>query len=619
MAVIGHIRADFGARGRRPRSARPWRARLLAFRNLRPFLRIAWQTSPALVLTASVLRFVHALVPLAMLWVSKLILDAIVAHTRRPGTSLAHLWKLVVVEVVLAVAGDVLGRASTFCETVLGDRFAERMSLRLMEHASRLDLASFESPEFYDKLERARRQTTGRLGLLKSLLDVGQDVVTLITLCAGLIVYSPWLILLLIATMMPAFVGETYMSALAASVLRRRTPQRRELDYLRYLGASAQAAKETKAFGLGSHLARRYQEVSEAMVVEDRATARRRAVAGASFKLVSTLGYYAVYALFLARMLAGGLTLGTFFFLVRCLARSRGFIEQTLSSLNEASEQALYLDDLFDFLALEPKIRSRPGALPPPRPIREGFCFEHVSFAYPGADDLVIRDLSFRLRTGERVALIGENGAGKSTVVKLLARLYEPCDGRILLDGIDLRDYELDLLRRQISVVFQDYVCYELSVRDNIGFGDVEALSDQARIEAAARKGSAAAFIDRLARGYGQVVGKRFHGGVDLSGGQWQRLALARAYMRDAQLLVLDEPTAALDARAEQQLFGRFAGAARGRMALLISHRFSTVRMADRILVLAEGTIQEQGTHDELLRRGGPYAQLFQIQAAGYS
>jgi ATP-binding cassette subfamily B protein len=618
MAFKGRRRPGAPAPWRTPDS-QPWRTRLLAFRNLAPFLRIAWETSPSLIVAATVLRFLHALVPLSMLWVSKLILDGIVVHTRHPGTSMAHLWKLVIIEVVLAVTGDILGRGANLSEALLGDRFAERMSLRLMQHAATLDLASLEDPDFYDKLERARRQTTGRLGLLRALFEVGQDVVTLVTLSAGLILYSPWLILLLIATMIPAFVGETYMSALVVAGLRRRTPQRRQLDYLRYLGASAQTAKEIKALGLGDHLAGRYHEISDDLIAENEKTARRRAIGGAALKLVSTCGYYGVYALFLVKMLAGGMTLGTFFFLVRCLGRSRGFIEHTLSALNDAGEHALYLDDLFDFLALEPRIRSRPAARRPSQPFQEGFEFDHVCFAYPGGEDLVLRDLSFRLAVGERVALVGENGAGKSTVVKLLLRLYDPSEGRILLDGIDLREYDLDLLRREVSVIFQDYVCYELSVRDNIGFGDLPLLDDEARIEAAARQSSASPFIERLMNGYAQVLGNRFRGGVDLSRGQWQRLALARAYMREAQLFVLDEPTAALDARAERQLFGQFASATRDRTTLLISHRFSTVRMADRILVLGDGSVQEEGTHDELLRRGGTYAQLFQIQASGYS
>jgi ATP-binding cassette subfamily B protein len=565
-----------------------------------------------------VLRFLHALLPLAMLWVSKLILDAIVAHTMRRSLSLTRLWKLVALEVALAIAGDLLGRATNLCEGMLGDRFAERMSVQLMAHAAKLDLASFEDPDFYDKLERARRQTTGRMGLLGSLLNVGQDVLSLATLSAGLLVYSPWLVLLLIGTMVPAFVGETYFTALGQAVMSRRTPQRRQLDYFRFLGASAQAAKETKAFGLGAYLTERYQELSEEMLAENRQVARKRALVASGLKLISTCGYYGVYALFLLRALAGGISLGTFFFLVRCLGRSRTFIGQTLSSFNDAAEHALYLDDLFDFLALEPRIRSQPHALPAPRPVHKGVEFQRVSFGYPGSERLVVHELSFHLHLDERLALIGENGAGKTTVVKLLARLYDPTEGRILLDGVDLRDYDLESLRREISVVFQDYMRYDLTVRDNIGFGDLAALTDQPRIEAAARKGRAKGFIERLEDGYSQVVGRRFRGGVDLSGGEWQRLALARAYMRDAQLLILDEPTATLDARAEHQLFERFADLARGRMALLISHRFSTVRMADRILVLADGHVQEQGTHDELVTQGGQYAQLFQLQAAGY-
>jgi ATP-binding cassette subfamily B protein len=579
---------------------------------------MVWHTSPPLVLATTLLRLLRALLPLAMLWVSKLILDGVVGWISRKSGSLASLWKLVALELALAIASDILGRANTLCDSLLGDRFTNRISVRLMEHAAQLDLASFEDPVFYDKLERARRQTTGRLGLLAALLGAAQDTLSLISLSAGLIVFSPWLMLLLVAAVIPAFLGETHFTTLAYSVLFRRTPERRQLDYLRLLGASAQSAKEVKIFGLGDYLAQRYYQLSEDIYKENKALTIRRAIVGSALNLISTGGYYGAYVVVLLKTVAGGISVGTFTFLTGAFSRSRGYIEHLLSSFTDISEQATFLKDLFEFFEMQPTIHSVPNAVPAPRPIRKGFEFRDVGFAYPGSDRLVVQNINFSLHPTEKVALIGENGAGKTTLVKLMARLYDPTEGSILLDGVDLREYNVEELRREIGVIFQDYMRYDMLVLENIGLGKIESLSDQERIATSARKSLAQGVIDRLPLGYGQMVGRRFDGGVDLSGGEWQKLALARAYMRDAQLLILDEPTATFDARAEYAVFQRFADLTRDRMAVLISHRFSTVRMADRILVLADGAIREQGTHEQLLALGGQYAELFELQAAGY-
>ncbi|MDQ2900288.1 MAG: ABC transporter ATP-binding protein/permease, partial [Acidobacteriota bacterium] len=455
-------------------------------------------------------------------------------------------------------------------------------------------------------------------GLLAALLNIGQDTVSLVSLSVGLIVFSPWLMVLLVAAVLPSFLGETHFTSLAYSVLYKWTPQRRELDYLRMLGASNQSAKEIKIFGLGNYLADRYRGIADKVFAENQSLAVRRAGYGSLLNLLSTGGYYGAYAVVLARTLAGALSLGAFTFLTRAFASSRGYIEKILSSFSDVSEQALYLQDLFEFFDMKPSIRSSPESLPAPRPIRVGFEFQNVSFAYPGADRLVVKGINFRLEPSEKIALVGQNGAGKTTVVKLLARLYDPTAGRILLDGTDLREYSVEDLRREIGVIFQDYLRYDLEIRENIGFGKIDDLGDRARIERAARKSLASDVIDRVPKGLDQIVGRRFEGGVDLSGGEWQKIALARAYMRDAQLLILDEPTATLDARAEYEVFLRFADLTRGRMSVLISHRFSTVRMADRILVLANGEVEEQGTHRDLVDRGGHYAELFELQAAGY-
>lgn len=601
-----------------PAEEMTWQARMASLRYVRPLLNMVWETSPPLMIGSIALRMARALMPLAMLWVPKLIIDAVVAWVDNKTQSPTHIWNLVALEFGLACLSDVLARSNSLCDSLLGDRFTNRVSVRLMQHATALDLATFEDPVFYDKLERARRQTTGRMGLLAGILKIGQDFISLISMSIGLIVFSPWLMALLLAAVVPAFLGESHYSKLAYSVLYRRTPQRRQLDYLRLLGASAQSAKEVKIFGLGGFLTRRYGTVAQSIEDENRRLAMRRASVGTLLNFVATGGYYGAYLVVLSRTLAGTISLGTFTFLTGAFSRSRTYIENMLSGFNEITEEAMYLRDLFDFFEIEPTMRTGGRALPAPRPIRNGFEFQNVTFAYPGAERAVVRDISFRLDVGEKVALIGQNGAGKTTLVKLLARLYDPTSGRILLDGVDLRDYDMEDLRREIGVIFQDFMRYDAVVRENIGFGKIEALGDEERVRGAAGKSLAQSVIDKLPGGFEQMVGRRFEGGLDLSGGEWQKFALARAYMRDAQLLILDEPTATLDARAEYEVFLRFADLTRGRMAVLISHRFSTVRMADRILVLADGKIEEQGTHAELLAVGGHYAELFELQAAGY-
>jgi ATP-binding cassette subfamily B protein len=488
----------------------------------------------------------------------------------------------------------------------------------MMAHASELDLVSFEDPVFYDKMERARRQTTGRLGMLASLAAMAQQLVTLLSLSVGILAFSPWLLLLLVAAIVPSFLGETRFAMLAYSLLYRWTPERRELDYLRMLGASNSSAKEVKIFGLGGHLTERARDLFDRFYNENRGLAIRRAVTGGALNLLPTLGYYTAYAYILFRALSGTLTVGDLTFLTAAFARSRGLIEQVFSGFSGIAEQAIFVEDLFDFFRTEPSIASKPGALPGPRPIRSGYEFRDVSFAYPGSGKLVLDQVSCRIDAGERIALVGENGAGKTTFVKLLARLYDPTAGAILLDGVDLREYNVEDLRREIGVIFQDYMRYDMRVLENVGFGRIEALNDDVRIREAAAKAYADSVVAALPLGYSQMLGRRFEGGVDLSGGQWQKIALARAYMRDAQVLILDEPTATLDARAEYEVFLRFAELTRGRMAVLISHRFSTVRMAERILVLENGRILEQGSHEQLVALRGRYAELFDLQAAGY-
>jgi ATP-binding cassette subfamily B protein len=432
------------------------------------------------------------------------------------------------------------------------------------------------------------------------------------------IFYYPWLLLLLVAATVPVFLGETRFAMLNYSMLYRYTPERRELDYLRYLGASNESAKEVKIFGLGKYLADRSRTLFERFYAENRHLAIHRALHGTLLNLIPTGAYYAAYALIILRALAGTLTVGDLTLMVGAFSRARNIMESLVSGLVGVSEQALFIKDLFDFFETNPTITSPADAIPAPRPIRDGFVFQDVSFAYPGSVQNVIQNISFQFYPEERIALVGENGAGKTTLVKLLARLYDPTEGRILLDGVDLREYQVEDLRHEIGVIFQDYMRFDMLAAENIGFGRIEALASQDRVRNSAEKSLAAAVIARLPNMYRQMLGRRFEGGVDLSTGQWQKIALARAYMRDAQILILDEPTASLDARAEFEVYQRFVDLTAGKMAVLISHRFSTVRMADRILVLEQGRVVEQGSHQQLVALGGKYAELFELQAAGY-
>jgi ATP-binding cassette subfamily B protein len=626
------------ASGRRPlpedERPRTWRARLAALGYLRALLRLVWETHRGFTATMIALRLARAFVPVASLWAAKLIIDQVVLLARTPGASLTPLWRVVALELAIVVVGEILARASSLVESLLGDLFSNHISVRLMRHAATLDLEQFEDPQFYDHLERARRQTTGRIGLIAMLLTMAQDVLTLLSLGTALVVHNPWLLVLLAAAIVPSFLGETHFASLSYSLLFRWTPERRELDYLRYVGASDKTAKEVQMFGLAGWLSDRYAALSQRYYDENRRLSVRKGVVSALLSIFGTLGYYGAYATILLRAVAGAITLGTLTFLAAAFGRSRDLIQRLLLSASDIYEQSLYLRDLFLFFEMTPTIHSRPGARPVADRIRQGFVFEDVGFRYPGSDRWAIRGVHLTIAPGERIALVGENGAGKTTITKLLARLYDPSEGRILLDGVDLRDYDLASVRQAIGVIFQDFVRYDMRFDENVGVGqihEVTAYLDAARdataevpgvppeaLVDASERSLASSLLPRFADGYRQMLGRRFDDGVDLSGGEWQKIALARAYMRSAQLLILDEPTAALDARAEYEVFVRFNQLMAGRMAVVISHRFSTVRMADRIVVLGGGAVVEEGTHEELVERGGLYAELFEMQAAGY-
>ncbi len=612
-----------------------WRARISALRSVPQFLRLAWSTHRGYAAGTVGLRLLRALVPLATLWIAKLIIDTVVA-SRLGRPNLSRLWWLVAAEVVVVFSGEALDKASTAVESLFGDLCSNHISERLIQHAASLDLSHFEDPAFYDQLERAQRQITGRIGLIPQLLSVGQDAVILISLGIAISVYGPWLLALLVVAVLPSFVGETHFTSLEYSLLYRMTPERRQLDYLRYLSASDKTAREVKMFSLAQWLVRRYRMIARRFYDENKRLALRKGLASVGLSVFGTLGYYSAYVMILWRGFNGTISIGTLTFLAASFARSRDVTQRLLFAAGNIYEQSLYLQDLFDFFKMQPTIVSKPGARAVPSPLHEGLVFEDVGFRYPGSETWALRHVNLHVGAKERIALVGENGAGKTTLTKLLARLYDPTEGRILLDGVDLREYDLESLRHTIGVIFQDFVRYDLRLDENIGVGEIgqvqeyldwlldspnsgsDNFSSDPAIVHAAQLSQAAELVRHLPFGYRQMLGRRFESGVDLSGGEWQKIALARAYIRNAQVVILDEPTAALDARAEHETFSRFAKLASGQMVVLISHRFSTVRMADRIIVLESGAILEEGTHDQLMERNGLYAELFRLQAEGY-
>jgi ATP-binding cassette, subfamily B, bacterial len=602
----------------KPESWSGWRERFAALRNVPSVLRFVWESGRLVVVLGLVSRVVASLLPPALFWVSKLIIDAIyrILTTHQPAGT--RLWWLVAIEFALAVTAGVLSRIIDYLDALLAGKYTHHVSVRVMEHAASLDLMAYEDPAFYDRLERARVQATDRLYMIQAIGRLIQQVITTITLSISIMVFSPWLLLLLVIGVIPAFVGETHFAFLGYAKNFRQTPIRRQLDYLRILGGSKEAAKELKLFGLKDFLTARFKGLSIRVYEEDVALARRKVVMGSVLSAIGTAGYYTAYVFAVWKTVTGVFSFGTLTLLANAIREASSNLQQTFSTLSTIADQALFLTDLIAFFEMRPTIQSKPNALPAPRPIRQGFEFRDVSFRYPGSSRLVLNKLNLHLHPRERIALIGENGEGKTTIVKLLTRLYDPAEGQILLDGIDLREYNLEDLYREVGVIFQDFMRYEMTARENIAVGRIELIDNLELLRQSAQKSMANEVVGKLASGYDQMLGRRFDGGVDLSGGEWQKVALARAYLRDAQVLILDEPTSALDARSEYEVFQRFAELTAGKMALFISHRFSTVRMADRIIVLEQGRIAEDGDHDSLTHLGGRYAEMFELQAASY-
>lgn len=596
-----------------------FRTKFAALKNLPAFFKLIWQTSPWMAVTNIALRILKSAIPLATLYVAKLIIDEVIRLADTEGSdSLTYIITLIVIEFALAILSDLLNRGIALLDSLLGDLFSNKTSLRLMEHAAEMDLDQFEDANFYDKLERARRQTLSRTVLMSQVLGQFQDLITMVFLGAGIISFNPWLILLLVIAVIPAFLGETYFNEKSYSLVHGWTPERRELDYLRYTGASDETAKEIKIFGLSKFLRERFKLLSDQFYHANKKISVSRASWGALFAALGSAGYYAAYLIIIFRTISGELSIGDLTFLAGSFARMRGLLESILSRFSSVTEGSLYLQDFFEFFDIKPRIKTQTNSRSFPNPIKSGFVFDNVGFRYENSERWAIRNLSFTLEAGEKLALVGENGAGKTTLVKLLARLYDPSEGRILLDGHDLKEYDPEDLKGEIGVIFQDFVKFQMTASHNIAVGRIAEKDNNDKIKRSAALSLADTVVESLPGGYDQMIGRRFASGVDLSGGQWQKIALGRAYMRDAQLLILDEPTAALDARAEHEVFQRFADLTAGKTAVLISHRFSTVRMADRILVMENGQLLEIGSHAELLLKDGKYAELFNLQAAGY-
>jgi ATP-binding cassette, subfamily B, bacterial len=602
-----------------PQSSRnAWRERVQALKNVPPVLGILWQSGPAVVVWGLVLRILVAALPAAIAYVASQIINGVQNYFSHKAV-LPHFWWLVGIEAGLNVFNGLLVRGVDYSDSLLADRYTHFVSVRVMRQAAMLDLTTYEDPVFYDRLERARVQATDRLAMIQQMGRLFQQTLTTLIWTSILLWYSPWLVLLLALGVLPTFLGETHFAFLGYAKNFRQTPAKRQMDYLRQVAGSREGAKELKLFNLSDYLTNRFTRLSKDIYEENVALSRKKLLAGGLLGVIATLGYYGAYAFVIWRAVTGSYNdIGEFYYLTNAIIQASSNLQQVFSTASGIADQALFLTDLLAFFEMKPTVAANPDGALIPRPIRRGFEFRNVSFAYPGTTRRVLSNFNFTLAPGERIALIGENGQGKTTVVKLITRLYDPTEGQILLDGIDLRDYRLEDLHHEIGVIFQDFMRYEMTARENISVGRVESEHSQTEIESAAHKSLAESVIAKLPEGYDQMLGRRFESGVELSGGEWQRVALARAYLRDAQLLVLDEPTAALDARSELEVFERFAELTTGKMALLISHRFSTVRMADRIVVLEGGRLVEEGTHPQLIALGGRYASMFEMQAASY-
>ena len=594
-----------------------FRTSLQALQYIPRFFKEIHSVDPNLFNINALCRLIASATPLAMMWVGKLIIDEIVLISTTKATDYTQLWWYVGFELGIVVLGDLLNRGVTLSDSLLGDLYSNASSIKIINKTNDLTISQLEDSELYDKLERARTQTSSRVGLMSNALGQVQSLLTIISLIGGLIYFEPWLIVLLVLSIIPSFINEIKFSSSRYSIARSWTAERRELDYLRYIGANDKTAKEIKLFGLTDFVANRFGHLAHKYYLVNRSLSIRRSMWGSSFNILGVLSYYGAYVFIIFRVITGVITLGDLTFLSGSFQRLKTTLQSTFSQFTRISESALYLRDYFDFIDL--KITEKTSDFSPlPDKIQTGFEFRDVHFNYPGVSEKVLAGVNFTLQAGEKLAFVGVNGAGKTTLIKLLLRFYEPTQGEILLDGVNINQFEKEAFQQFFGVIFQDFVKYEFTIKENIGIGNIKEIENQPKIESAAEQSLASEVVNELANGYDQQLGKRFSRGKDLSGGQWQKVALARAYMKDAKVMILDEPTSALDARAEYEAFQRFIGLTEGKTSVIISHRFSTVRMADRIMVLKAGKILEIGTHEELMKTPQLYAELFTLQAAGY-
>ena len=589
-----------------------------AMRTIPRFFREIWNSSPKLSFINGLSRLFNAFTPVVILWIGKLIIDEIILQISLEIPDYTTLWTYVIIEFSVVILSDLLARLTNLTDGLLGDLYSNMSSEKIIRKTNELTMEQLEDPEFYDKLEWARTQTNSRVNLMSNALSQAESTISIISLIIGLIYFEPILILILIFSIVPSFINEIKFSSHRYSLARSWTSERRELDYLRYIGANNQTAKEIKLFGLTDFIAKRFKSLSDKYYELNKKLSVNQSIYGFVFNIIGTISYYGAYVFIIFRVLSGVITLGELTFLSGSFNRLRNNLQGFFTRFTRISESALYLQDYFDFIDINvEETRTKVNKLPDK--ILEGFEFKNVHFAYPGSDKTVLKGVSFKLKAGEKMGFVGQNGAGKTTLIKLILRFYEPTEGEILLDGININTFDKDKYRHRFGVIFQDFFRYEFSIRENIAVGNIAELFNDEKINYAASKSLANEIISEMTKGLDQQLGRRFAKGKELSGGQWQKIALARAYMKDADIMILDEPTSALDAQAEYDVFERFIGLTEGKTSIIISHRFSTVRMADRILVLQEGKVLELGTHQELMDSPKLYAELFKLQAQGYN
>lgn len=598
-----------------------WKKVRGSFTHTPQALRLVWQANRSATLGLGFLTLAGALLPASQAWVGKLIVDGVVASIRggHNDEQVRAVFYYLILELILFLLSTALNHSRRLIQQLIQLQLANRIRTDIIRKALTMDLASFEQPDFYDRLQNARREGGYKpVELINDSFQIVQNLITLTSFAVLMLRFSPWLVLILLGTSIPSFIAETRFSEQGFRLLTRRAPETRQINYLSRLLTEDTAAKEIKLFNLGETLLERYTTLFDKFFREDRSLAVRRAAAGFSLGLIATMGFYGSYAWIVWRTVQGSISLGDMTLYLSIFRQGQTTFQSILAAVGNIYENNLFMANYFEFLDIKPQMTAAGPAKKPPAVLREGIEFRGVGFRYPESEEWVLRDVDLTIKPGEKIALVGHNGAGKTTLIKLLSRLYDPTEGMILFDGVDIRELDPASLRQKIGVIFQDFVRYHLPARENIGFGQIEAAERMDRIVESARKSGADAMIEELPEGYETMLGRWFHGGHELSLGQWQRIALARAFMRDAEVLVLDEPTASLDAQTEYEIFQHFKELTEGKMAILISHRFSTVRMADRIVVIQHGRIAEIGSHEELLRREGIYAELFSMQAEGY-